>query len=101
MLTTSLQSAPKPALSPSSQSFSNTCQDWNVTEVLLDLPDRYNVAADLLSRNLPARASKVAIHTDQGGTTYAQVARLANGAARKFLEMGVRREERVLICGFD
>jgi benzoate-CoA ligase family protein len=67
----------------------------------LDLPDRYNVAADLLSRNLPARASKNAIHSATGDVTYADLARLANGAARKFLEMGVRREERVLICGFD
>src|SRR5215471_6414866 len=66
-----------------------------------DLPDRYNVGADLLDRNLPARASKVAIHSAAGDITYEQLFNLANGAARRFLDLGVRREERILICGFD
>ena len=66
-----------------------------------DLPDRYNVGADLLDRNLPARASKVAIHSAAGDVTYEQLFNLANGAARWFLDLGVRREERILICGFD
>ena len=36
----------------------------------LDLPDRYNVGADLLDRNLPKRAGKVAIHSAAGDLTY-------------------------------
>ncbi|HKW59842.1 MAG TPA: benzoate-CoA ligase family protein [Candidatus Dormibacteraeota bacterium] len=68
----------------------------------MKLPDRYNVGADLIDRNLRAgRASKVAIHSAQGEVTYGDLAQLANGAARTLLAHGVRREERVLICGFD
>ncbi len=68
----------------------------------VDLPDRYNVGADLLDRNLKAgRAGKVAIHAATGDVTYGALAQLANGAAQALLARGVRREERVLICGFD
>jgi benzoate-CoA ligase len=68
---------------------------------VLNLPERYNVGADLLSRNLPARAAKVAIHSATGDLTYAGLASLTYGAARRFLDLGLRREERVLIAGFD
>jgi benzoate-CoA ligase len=68
----------------------------------VDLPDRYNVGADLLERNLEAgRAAKVAIHSAAGDLTYGDLSRLAAGAARALLDLGVRREERVLIAGFD
>jgi len=36
----------------------------------LDLPERYNVGADLLHRNLKTRAAKVAIHSAAGEVTY-------------------------------
>ena len=69
---------------------------------LVDLPDRYNVAADLLERNLAAgRAAKVAIHSASGDVTYDDLFNLACGAARSLLDLGVRREERVLIAGYD
>jgi benzoate-CoA ligase len=67
----------------------------------VDLPDRYNVGADLLERNLPQRAGKVAIHSAAGEVTYGDLFKLANGAARRLLDLGVRREERVLITGYD
>ena len=68
----------------------------------LDLPNRYNVAADLLDRNLDAgRGDKVAIYSAGGGTTYRELFGLACGAARTFNELGVRREERVLIVAYD
>jgi benzoate-CoA ligase family protein len=68
----------------------------------LDLPERYNVGADLLERNLEAgRADKVAIHTVTQDVTYGDLFRLANGAANALRELGVRREERVLIVGYD
>ena len=64
--------------------------------------EQYNVGADLLDRNLNAgRGGKVAIHTATGKVTYAELAALANGAARRLLDEGVRREERILIVGFD
>ena len=68
----------------------------------MDLPERYNVGADLLERNLAAgRESRVAIHSASGDVTYGALARLASGAAQQLLDHGVRREERVLIVGFD
>ena len=67
----------------------------------VDLPARYNVGADLLDRNLPARASKIAIHSAVGDFTYQELANLTYGAARALLNLGVRREERVLVVGYD
>jgi len=68
----------------------------------LELPNRYNVGADLLDRNLMAgREGKVAIHSAGGDVTYRELFRLACGAARTLAELGVRREERVLIVAFD
>jgi benzoate-CoA ligase family protein len=67
----------------------------------LDLPHRYNVGADLLQRNLKARARKVAIHSATADITYGDLCHLACGAARAFVDLGVRREERVLIVAYD
>ncbi len=68
----------------------------------LELPNRYNVGADLLDRNLKAgREGKVAIHSAGGEVTYGELFRMACGAARTLAELGVRREERVLIVAFD
>jgi benzoate-CoA ligase len=68
----------------------------------LELPERYNVAADLLDRNLKAgRAGKVAIAAATGEVTYGDLHKIACGAAHVFGELGVRREERVLIVAYD
>ncbi|HYM95752.1 MAG TPA: benzoate-CoA ligase family protein, partial [Candidatus Sulfotelmatobacter sp.] len=68
----------------------------------MDLPERYNVAADLLERNLNAgRAGKIAIHAAGTSVTYGDLFKLTCGAARALQDLGVRREERVLIAGFD
>src|SRR5213593_2205475 len=68
----------------------------------LDRSDRYNVTTDLLDRNLDAgRASKTAIHSAGGDITYGELFNLACGAARALADLGVRREERVLIAAFD
>jgi benzoate-CoA ligase len=67
----------------------------------LDLPERYNVGADLLHRNLTTRAAKIAIHSAAGDLTYGDLCKLACGAARTFADLGVRREERVLIVAYD
>jgi benzoate-CoA ligase family protein len=69
--------------------------------VVVDLPDRYNVGADLLERNLPHRAGKIAIHSAAGELTYGDLFKLSCGAGRQLLDLGVRREERVLIAGYD
>src|SRR5260370_28534577 len=68
----------------------------------LDLPDRYNVGADLLERNLEAgRENKIAIYSAAGDLTYLDLFKLTNGAARTLHDLGVRREERVLIAASD
>ena len=68
----------------------------------LELPNLYNVGADLLERNLEAgRAGKVAIHSASGDVTYGRLNDLATGAARALQDLGVRREERVLLAGYD
>src|SRR5712664_860193 len=68
----------------------------------MDLPERYNVGADLIERNLRAgRDAKVAVHSAAGDVTYGDVFKLVCGAARGLLDLGVRREERVLIAGYD
>jgi benzoate-CoA ligase family protein len=68
----------------------------------VDLPQRYNVASDLLQRNLNAgRANKIAIYSAAKNVTYGDLFNLTCGAAKALLDLGVRREERVLIAGFD
>jgi benzoate-CoA ligase family protein len=67
----------------------------------LDLPERYNVGADLLDRNLPARAGKIAIHSAAGDLTYGDLFKLSCGAAQALIDLGVRREERVLLVAYD
>src|SRR6266853_1131758 len=68
----------------------------------LDLPDRYNVGADLLERNLEAgRENKIAIFSASGDLTYLDLFKLSCGAARALHDLGARREERVLIAAYD
>jgi benzoate-CoA ligase family protein len=68
----------------------------------LDLPERYNVGADLVDRNLKAgRENKVAIHSAGPDVTYGELFKLSCGAAKMLTDVGVRREERVLIVGYD
>ena len=68
----------------------------------LDLPDRYNVGADLLERNLGAgRENKIAIFSAAGDLTYLDLFGLSCGAALALHDLGVRREERILIAAYD
>src|ERR1700674_5657098 len=68
----------------------------------LELPERYNIGADLLDRNLKAgRAGKVAIASASGELTYGELFKLCGGAAATLRELGVRREERVLLVAYD
>jgi benzoate-CoA ligase len=69
---------------------------------VLELPERYNVGADLLERNLSAgRADKLAIASAANDLTYGELFKLACGAAQALRDLGVRREERVLVIGYD
>ena len=67
-----------------------------------EVPERYNVGADLLERNLQAgRSDKVAIFSAADDLTYSDLFKLSCGAARTLRDLGVRREERVLIAAYD
>ena len=67
-----------------------------------DVPRDYNFAADILDRNLKAgRAGKAAFIDGRGSWTYGQLADRVARFAAVLRSLGVRREERVLICMLD
>src|SRR6202165_2998081 len=68
----------------------------------IELPERYNVGADLLERTLNAgRENKPVIAAAAKDLTYGELFKLTCGAAQALRDLGVRREERVLIVGYD
>src|SRR5438094_1045602 len=71
--------------------------------VLLDFPERYNAAADLLDRNLEeGRGKQVAIQSPGlPDVTYDAVAKLSNQAGNALRDLGVRMEDRVLMAVLD
>src|SRR5436309_2232040 len=71
--------------------------------VLLDFPERYNAAADLLYRNLEeGRGKQVAIQSPGlPDVTYDAVAKLSNQAGNALRDLGVRIEDRVLMAVLD
>jgi benzoate-CoA ligase len=67
-----------------------------------DVPRDYNFAADILDRNLKAgRANKAAFIDARGSWTYGQLADRVGRFAAVLRSLGVRREERVLLCMLD
>ena len=66
------------------------------------IPRQYNFAADILDRNLKAgRANIPAFIDPRGSWTYGQLADRVARFATALRTLGVRREERVLICLTD
>jgi benzoate-CoA ligase len=67
-----------------------------------EIPRAYNFAADILARNLAAgRANKPAF-IDVGGTwTYGQLAERVERFGAALRQLGIRREERILIALLD
>jgi benzoate-CoA ligase family protein len=66
------------------------------------IPRDYNFAADILKRNLDAgRAGKVAFIDHRGRTTYGDLAARVDRFGNIIRSLGVRPEERVLICLTD
>ena len=65
------------------------------------MSETYN-ASTLLDRNLEAgRGGKTAVHWTGGSVTYSELSRMAGGAGLRLRDLGVRREERVLIVMDD
>jgi len=66
------------------------------------IPRDYNFAADVLKRNLDAgRADKVAYIDAGGGWTYGALADRVERFGHALRSLGIRREERILICLSD
>ena len=61
----------------------------------------YNAAADLLERNLPTRAQKVAFIDDAGTYTYGELAQRVGRCANALRGVGIEIEHRVVICVLD
>lgn len=71
----------------------------HVSPPVIDIPREYNAAHDLIERNLRAgRGSKLAYIDDQGRYTYLELAERVNRCAAALLALGLRREQRVLLC---
>ncbi|TDV36668.1 benzoate-CoA ligase family protein [Actinophytocola oryzae] len=62
----------------------------------------FNVADHFVDRNLElGRGDRVALYTNEGATTYAELAALVNRVGNVLLELGARRGERVLLALSD
>ena len=72
------------------------------TSAAAAIPRDYNFATDILARNLDAgRGAKAAFIDDNGSYSYAELADRVERFARVLRSLGVRREERILICLLD
>src|ERR1700676_28173 len=66
------------------------------------IPRDYNFAADILKRNLDAgRAEKIAFIDHAGKYTYAELAARVERFGHVLRSLGLRREERILLCLLD
>ncbi len=66
------------------------------------IPRAYNFAADILKRNLDAgRGGKIAYIDVNGKYSYAELAERVERFAHTLRALGIRREERILICLLD
>jgi len=66
------------------------------------IPHAYNFAADILARNLDAgRGAKAAYIDGRGSCTYGELAERVERFGYALRTLGIRREERILICLTD
>jgi len=76
--------------------------DHGASPPRVEIPRDYNAAHDLVERNLAAgRAGKIAYIDDAGTYTYSDLAERVNRCAGAFTALGLRPEERVLLCHLD
>jgi len=67
-----------------------------------DIPRDYNMAHDLIERNLDAgRGKKVAYIDDAGRYTYAELAERVNRAANALTGLGLETEQRIMLVHLD
>src|SRR4029450_11926493 len=76
--------------------------DHRLTPPQVTIPRDYNAAHDLIERNLAAgRGSKVAYIDDGGSYSYGELAERVTRCASALVQLGIAREERVLLCLLD
>jgi benzoate-CoA ligase len=76
--------------------------DHSCSPPAIDIPRRYNAAYDLLERNFRAgNADKIAFIDDQGICTYDQLNQRVCCFANALHTLGLRRNQRVLLCLHD
>src|SRR5690349_25012717 len=76
--------------------------DHRHTPPEIRFPAAYNAAHDLIERNLAAgRSGKIAYVADRGTYTYGDLAKRVDRFANALIDLGLRREERVLLCLHD
>jgi benzoate-CoA ligase len=68
---------------------------------IAELPELFNATQDLLLRNVERRPDKVAIVDARGACTYAALYDRVRRMANVFKKLGVRRDQRVLLCLLD
>ncbi|MBV9556936.1 MAG: benzoate-CoA ligase family protein [Pseudolabrys sp.] len=77
-------------------------QSADASESVGEVPRDYNFAADIIGMNLKAgRAAKPAFIDERGSWTYAQLADRVERFGMALRALGIRREERVLMCMTD
>ncbi|HLS57680.1 MAG TPA: benzoate-CoA ligase family protein [Zeimonas sp.] len=76
--------------------------DHSVSPPRVTVPRRFNAAHDLIERNLRAgRGDRLAFIDDRGSYTYAELARRVDRFASSLAGLGLRAEDRVMLCMLD
>ena len=76
--------------------------DHTTSPPKIDIPRDYNAAHDLIERNLQAgRGDKVAFIDDRGTYTYSEVATRSSAFASVLGDLGLKIEQRILLCLHD
>ncbi|MGH8640057.1 MAG: benzoate-CoA ligase family protein [Burkholderiales bacterium] len=76
--------------------------DHRTSPPRVEIPRSYNAAHDLIERNLEAgRSGKAAYIDDHGTCTYGELAERVNRWANAITGLGLRMDERVLLCLLD
>jgi benzoate-CoA ligase family protein len=66
------------------------------------LPARYNAAVDFIDRHVAqGSGERLAVRDDRSAVTYRGLAERVNRAGNALVELGVRQEDRVLLCALD
>jgi benzoate-CoA ligase len=66
-----------------------------------DLPDSFNAAEDLLAANVARHPDKIALLDHRGSCSYAELANRVARMANLFEQLGIQRDQRILLCLTD